>query len=237
MNAVVYYEPYKLPAGVLALAVHCLFFALLYFGLNWNGEASLPATMTVELWSSLPEEVVVPPEKPAVAEVVKSPVQPEKVSNPEIVLPDKKKIVIKPDVPKPSKKKIVAKPAIQKPVEQKQADSAAVIAAQQAVREQAEKAAAIERVVDEYKAKIMAKIRSNIIMPPDVEKDARAEFSVTLLPGGTVLLSRLTRPSGNAAYDSAVEHAILKSDPLPLPQDITIFNRFRELNLVFKPSE
>ena len=36
MSATVYYQPYKLPAGVLALVVHIVFFALLYFGINWN---------------------------------------------------------------------------------------------------------------------------------------------------------------------------------------------------------
>ena len=36
MSATAYYEPHKVPAGVLALVVHSLFFALLYFGFNWN---------------------------------------------------------------------------------------------------------------------------------------------------------------------------------------------------------
>ena len=74
-------------------------------------------------------------------------------------------------------------------------------------------------------------------MPPDVASDARAEFSVTLLPGGAVLSARLTKPSGNAVYDNAVERAILKSQPLPLPADVAMFNRFRELKLVFRPVE
>jgi colicin import membrane protein len=47
----------------------------------------------------------------------------------------------------------------------------------------------------------------------------------------------LKKSSGNVAYDNAVERAILKSDPLPMPPDVQLFNRFRELNLVFKPTE
>lgn len=74
-------------------------------------------------------------------------------------------------------------------------------------------------------------------MPPSVEKDARAEFLVTLLPGGTVLNARLIKPSGNAAYDDAVERAILKSQPLPIPTDVAMFNRFRKLKLGFQPTE
>jgi colicin import membrane protein len=52
-----------------------------------------------------------------------------------------------------------------------------------------------------------------------------------------VLKAELNKSSGNRAYDSAVERAILKSDPLPIPPDATLFNRFRELDLVFKPKE
>ena len=102
---------------------------------------------------------------------------------------------------------------------------------------QAAQAAAIGQIVDEYQAKIQAKIRRNIFMPPNVPKDARAEFMVTLLPGGSVLSAERVKSSGNEAYDSAVERAILKSDPLPVPPDVTLFNHFRKLDLKFKPTE
>jgi colicin import membrane protein len=60
---------------------------------------------------------------------------------------------------------------------------------------------------------------------------------VTLLPGGTVLTAELKKSSGNKAYNDAVERAILKSSPLPLPPDVQLFNRFRELDLTFKPDK
>jgi colicin import membrane protein len=224
-TAYYYYEPNKLPAGILALLVHGAFFALLYFGFTW--QTLPPATMSVELWQSLPDAVTVPPVQPRVEKVeppkVEDTVPPQPEAKPDIVLPDKKKAVIK---PAEATRKTETKPVAQKP------DTSS--AEQQAAREQA---AAIGRVVDEYNGKIAAKIRRNIVMPPDVPNDARAEFSVTLLPGGTVLGARLTKPSGNAAYDNAVERAILKSQPLPLPPDATLFNRFRELKLVFRPTD
>jgi colicin import membrane protein len=98
-----------------------------------------------------------------------------------------------------------------------------------------EQAAATGRVVDEYVAKISAKIRRNIVAPPGVSSKIRAEFDVTLLPGGQVMETELTRSSGNDAYDNAVERAILKSQPLPLPPDAALFNRFRDLHLKFSP--
>lgn len=48
-----YSDPYKLPAGLLALAAHALLFALLYFGVKWQVQP--PQGMEVELWSDLPE--------------------------------------------------------------------------------------------------------------------------------------------------------------------------------------
>ncbi|MBI1887506.1 MAG: cell envelope integrity protein TolA [Nitrosomonadales bacterium] len=263
MNAAVYPEPYQLPAGILAVAVHGAFFALLYFGFTW--QALSPATMTVELWQSLPDDAVAevasppvepPPIEPRIEEIV-PPTQPEEVAKPEIVLPEKEKPDVRLAEQRAAREKAErvarekaeriarekAERVAREKVEQEAREKAERIAREQAeqaervAREKAEQAAAIGRVVDEYTGKIVSKIRRNIVMPPDVADDARAEFLVTLLPGGTVLGARLTRSSGNAAYDSAVERAILKSQPLPLPTDVAMFNRFRELELVFRPIE
>jgi colicin import membrane protein len=242
MSAVAYSEPYKLPAGILAAAVHGAFFALLYFGFAWQAQPS--GTMSVELWSSLPGEASRPPGQSKVEEVAPPPPekavkqeaapQPEKTAEPDIALPDKKKAEAKPAEAKPEKKKPL--PRIADVIAQPGGQGTGSIAGQ-AARERGEREAAIGRVVDEYTGRIVSKIRRNLVMPPDVADDARAEFSVTLLPGGGVLSARLVKSSGNAVYDDAVERAILKSQPLPLPADVTMFNRFRELKLVFRPVE
>jgi colicin import membrane protein len=257
MSATVY-EPYRLPAGILALLVHSVFFALLYFGFNWNRQVSLPATMSVELWPSLPEEAVAPPVELKVVEVTPPPQQkiaePE-IVKPDIVIPEKKKVAVKPVVTKPEKvaikpekkkpdpravERVQPKPEIQKPAEDMEARR---IADEQTASVQAERirqdqqTAAKNNLVDEYEAKIKAKIRRNIVLPPNVEKDARAEFLVTLLPGGAVLKAELTKSSGNAAYDNAWERAILKSAPLPLPPDAQLFSKFRNLHMSFKEGE
>lgn len=137
-----------------------------------------------------------------------------------------------------AKEKAVQERIAKQKAEQEQAERDRIAAAQaQADRERAEQEAAIGKMVDEYIAKINAKIRRNIVMPANVADDARAEFLVTLLPGGGVLQAKLSLTSGNTLYDSAVERAILKSDPLPLPSDVKLFNRFRNLKLSFKPVE
>jgi len=250
MSEVAYPEPYKLPAGILAVLVHGAFFALMYFGFSWQTQP--PEVMSVELWQSLPDmpAAAPPPAKVKVVEVVPVPVQAEPERKPDIVMPDKKpkpkalpEVKKPPEKPKPEVKKPVVKPAKPDPAiaaaakQAAQQESAKQAALEQAAQEKALQEAAIGRVVDEYISKISGKVRSNVVMPPDVADDARAEFIVKLLPGGRVLDVQLKKSSGNAAYDNAVERAILKSDPLPLPPDAGLFNRFRELKLGFQPKE
>ena len=74
-------------------------------------------------------------------------------------------------------------------------------------------------------------------MPPDVPDNAEAEFNVILIPGGSVMSTKLAKSSGSSAYDDAVDRAISKAEPLPVPPDPSLFGKFRELHLTFKPKE
>jgi colicin import membrane protein len=102
-----------------------------------------------------------------------------------------------------------------------------------------EQAAAQKRIYDEYVRQISNKIKRYIVEPPNLQGNPQVEFDLRLLPGGEVLEPslRLKRSSGNAAYDQAVERAILKASPLPLPPDPSLFSMFRELNLKIRPKE
>ena len=255
MNALAYSysDPYKLPAGVLALVVHGAFFALLYFGVNWHSEP--PQGMEVDIWDALPSAQMEPvkmapppmpevvPPKPVEAPKLEEPVAPPK---PVIVVPDKKKQKIKPrEIKKPETRKVVEiKPVPPKKAEPVQVDTKAQAAqvAQEGLEnaraaQAAAAAAAITNEVGKYIGLIRSKIRNKIVMPPDVPDTVQAEFNVILLPGGSVLSTKLTKPSGSPAYDEAVERAIMKAQPLPLPPDAALFSKFREMNLTFKPKE
>ena len=72
-------------------------------------------------------------------------------------------------------------------------------------------------------------------MVEEVKGNPEAVFDVTLLPTGEVLSASRRKSSGNAAYDEAVERAILKSSPLPKPDDPALFQR--RLELRFKPQD
>lgn len=238
-------EPYQLPAGIMALTVHGVLFALLYFGFSWHAKP-IEIKYEVELWPNLPETPDAPPEMPVVEDVVQPPPQPAEIVQPDIELPEDKKTVpppVKTAEPKPEKKpvkkqaaaKAEGKKSVGREQEDQEIDQELLFAEQQAERERAEQAAAKGRMASEYKTKIQNKITRNIVMPPGVPDNALAVFRVTLLPGGGVLSAVMKKSSGNAAYDNAVERAVYKSDPLPLPPDAAMFKDFRILELKFQP--
>ena len=92
-------------------------------------------------------------------------------------------------------------------------------------------AAAKRNLIDEYKAKILAKIKSKLVLPPDLPNDPVAEYNITLLPGGEILSVKLRKSSGFRSFDEAVERAIILARPLPLPKDKLLFPNFRDLGV------
>jgi len=113
---------------------------------------------------------------------------------------------------------------------QQQREQEALAAAQYEAQQAAERARIMNEIA-KYKAMILAKVRSRIVMPPDLPGNPMTEFSVTLLPGGDILDVQLRKPSGYTSFDSAVERAIFLSKPLPLPPNPALFREFRNLNI------
>ena len=145
---------------------------------------------------------------------------------------------------KAAKEKAAKEKAAQEKAEKEKAEKEEVEKERRALEQQdaqrrvaEQQAAAQARLRSEYIGRIRAKIRFLVVMPPNIQGNPEAEFDVVLLPGGDVLSAKLKRASGNAAYDRAVETAILKASPLPLPPDPALFRDFRELNLKFRPKE
>ena len=100
------------------------------------------------------------------------------------------------------------------------------------------KAAANAGVLDEFRAKIQAKIRGNVNKSLCGEGNPELRFEIGLLPTGELSGSpKLIKSSGSAACDEAVERAIMASEPLPLPTDASLFSQFRNLKLKFKPND
>jgi colicin import membrane protein len=82
---------------------------------------------------------------------------------------------------------------------------------------------------------IQAKVRGNVIVPPDMAGNPEAIFEVVQLPTGEIIDVQLRKSSGVRAYDDAVQRAILKSSPLPRPERPDLFAR--SLTLKFRPTD
>jgi len=100
------------------------------------------------------------------------------------------------------------------------------------------KAASNAGVLDEYKSKIQAKIRGNVNKSLCGDGNPELRFDIGLLPTGELNGNpKITKSSGSAACDEAVERAIMVSEPLPLPSDKSLFSQFRNLKLKFRPND
>ena len=84
-----------------------------------------------------------------------------------------------------------------------------------------------------YAAKLRGRIKSNIVLPQNIEGNPEAQFTIVQLPTGEVLSVTLTKSSGNKLLDDAIERAIRKSSPLPLPDRPEQFQR--ELRIKYSP--
>ena len=252
-------------ASTMAFAMHGLFIALLVFGVNW--QKTVPqAEMIAELWSNLPSaappqaqpqppaEPPPPPPKPSepAPKIVVTPppaVVPPRMdtTKADIALKDRKAKEEKEKQEKTDKSKADARKKEEEQMrmavaksEQAKTDTAARAAKEQAdaqAKAAAAAASAAQAQLGKYIGAIREKIKRFILLPPNLQGNPEAEFDVILLPGGEVLDVRLRKSSGNKAYDEAVERAIRKAQPLPIPPDPTQFQQFRELKLAFRPQE
>lgn len=113
--------------------------------------------------------------------------------------------------------------------ERKTAEASGAAARELADFQSTQAAQAKSRAMVDYVGKIRARIRSNIILPPDIKGNPEAVFEVVQFPSGEILSVHLKKSSGHAAYDAAVERAIHKSSPLPKPENGALFSRTLEL--------
>jgi colicin import membrane protein len=92
-----------------------------------------------------------------------------------------------------------------------------------------------DRAEADYVRRIQAKVRGNVILPPDIAGNPEAIFDVVQLPTGEIIDATLRKSSGVRAYDDAVQRAIMKSSPLPRADPPDLFQR--TLTLKFRPQD
>ncbi|MDP2133538.1 MAG: energy transducer TonB [Sulfuritalea sp.] len=220
----------------LAIAVHLLLAGFLFYGVRWQTKATDVVEVELVRATAEPAPPVAVPPAPTPEPPAPEPPKPEpKVEakpappapKPDIAIKEKEK---PPPKPEPRPRVDPFQEQLKRETEQlsqrKQADSAA-----QELSEikAAQAASARNKAIADYLGRIRGKIRGNIVLPPEIRGNPEAIFEVTQLPSGEVLSVRLKRSSGHAALDAAIERAILKSSPLPKPEQADLFSRMLEL--------
>lgn len=251
-------------AGALALLVHGAFLLLLVFGVSWQTEH--PEPVSAELWQAAPEPVPEPriqPRDPHLPSPEPKPVikeaPPEPKPDPDIAL-EKKKAEIKKrqtaldeqealmqkmrEETEKLQKQREAKNKLEEQTLQRRMLDEALASESRQIKQLATRGAAAQRasamsgIVSEYQARIRAKIRGLTRIPENLIGNPQVRHSVKLLPSGEVLEVKTLQRSGNAAYDDAVERAIYKASPLPLPEEKEARAAFvPEMVLTSRPKE
>jgi TonB family protein len=245
-------------AAILAVAVHLGFIVFLIFSVTWQNPK--PDAVSVELYapptpekippkpapepSKPPEPPKPPPEPPKPAPKVE-PLQP---TTADIALKEKQERERKQKEEK-EKKDIEKREADKRDAEKKkqeekrlaevresqtrEAEALKALAdrEQQAAKQAAKQAAS--KANDAYIRSIQAKIKGNVLVPPDIAGNPEAIFDVVQLPTGEIIDATLRKSSGVRAYDEAVQRAIIKSSPLPRPETPDLWQR--SLTLRFRP--
>ncbi len=237
-SAVPYYvprEPGSWRAVVLALAVHAALFAFLWFGVRWQNE--VPVAIEAEVWDITPREAAPAPPPPQPAPKPIAPTPP-KVIEPPIAKPDialerekkqkelekqreeEKQQALKQEEEKQAKIEAEKKRKEQEAKEQKRLDNIRKESLNRMMTQAGSGDAPKTQGrhgSPEYGAKIRAKIRSNtaFVIPPNLAGNPAVEYSIELLPDGSLRRIKLLKPSGISGFDEAVRNGIEKSQPYP----------------------
>jgi colicin import membrane protein len=245
-------------AAILAIAVHVAFVLFLILSVNWQNPK--PEPVTAELYVPPAAEKIEPakpPPEPPKPEPLKPQVEarppPVEPPKPDIALKERQERARKEQAERERKEKekqdmerreVERREAEKKQQEkrlaetrERQAREADALKAQaQRERQTQDKTAADAaraKADADYIRRIQAKIRGNVVVPPDMPGNPEAIFDVVQLPSGEIIDVQLGKSSGVRAYDEAVQRAILKSSPLPRPDSPDMFRR--NLTLKFRP--
>jgi len=254
-------------AGVLALLVHGMFFILMVVSFSWKHASPMQEIAQVELWDTVPAPHVPQPEPKPEPKPEPPPPPPKPEPKPEPPPAPKADIQLKAKPPEPEVKKppkVEPKkpdPALKakeeekkrqealrklqqdllkddKPVDHEADKAIAEAKAAADAKRAAEASAASSGLVNEYKARIAAKIKRNVNKQICGEGKPELRYAIGLMPTGEISGSpRFISGNATPACIQAVERAILQSQPLPLPPQPELFAQLRDLTLTFRPND
>jgi TonB family protein len=92
-----------------------------------------------------------------------------------------------------------------------------------------------DNMISNYADLVIQKVRPFVVIPDNLDNNAKAIVDVTLLPSMEVFDIKLIKSSGNSDYDNNVQQAIDRVRVFPPLPDKAKFSDYRVLRLTFKP--
>lgn len=112
------------------------------------------------------------------------------------------------------------------------------------IRAETEKASSRARdaanlaIRDKYQRLINQRVVTKWNRPLSARNGMVTTLRITVLPGGEVSNVVTLRSSGDPAFDASAEEAVRRASPLPVPDDVAVFNQyFRVLTFKFNPED
>lgn len=126
--------------------------------------------------------------------------------------------------------------AIQQQMQAEMAAEQARLAAAQRAAEQAALDARLSSIAGVWGARVRAVVERKWIRPPSTLEKFSCEVFVRIDNDGKVVDAKVTRSSGDPVIDRSVITAVLKSSPLPLPEDRRVLEKYdHAIKFEFKP--
>jgi len=226
---------------VLAVLVHALVFAMLWF--NWVPVDKSPIVMRphivqaelVQLEAPKPKPTPkpAPAEAPPVQQVKPPPPKPAPV--PPKPAPPTPQVKPKPTPPKPDAAKLAAERE-----RQRRLDSLASSSFNDELAKENEVLSEDknEQMAQTFSDGIYQLIRSNWSRPPSARNGMEVRLLVDLVPTGDVVGVTVETSSGNEAFDRSAEQAVRKAGKFDVPKDPAVFEKnFRRFVVSFKPED
>lgn len=107
------------------------------------------------------------------------------------------------------------------------------LAEEQRQQEEAQ-ARADQRVINEYGNRIKEAIRRQF-NTSGLPEGLSCVLQIRTIPGGDVVDVRVVSSSGNSIFDRRAETAVHRASPLPVPDNMRVFEKMREIRLTFAP--
>ncbi|MDF3838598.1 cell envelope integrity protein TolA [Cupriavidus basilensis] len=243
---------------LLALLMHVFLGVLLYYGVHW--QSSTPVGLQAELWDATPATTAQPPEPAALPHPAPAPTVQPKEEEADIALQQQKRReaaaarqeaqeqarqqareqadqrarLAREEADARARQATAANAQRRSELERLQAQAGGTVASQGVGNRAGNTAGAGGTASSGYPDRVRRRVKPNIIFTEEVSGNPAAVVAVQLAPDGSLLSARLTKSSGNSAWDSAVLRAVERSDPLPRDENGIAPG---SVTLTFKPKD